>query len=146
MKFLWIILALSAAVASAVVVVLSKAGIKKVDPSLAFAIQAVLIVTISWTVVLFQKKQVGIASIDARTWVYLIAAGIVTTLSSLLTFRALKLGDAGAVSPLTSLSLVFSILFATLFLKEKITWQLLTGAVLMVTGAVIIAVAKKNTL
>lgn len=140
---MWILFALMAAFAAAVVTVLSKAGIKNMDSSLTFAIQAVLIVVLSWSVVLFQGSAPQVKEIDSRTWVYLIIAGVVTTLSSLLTFRALKLGDASQVSPLERVSLVFAILFAALFLKEKITWQIIIGALLMTAGAIIIAMVKK---
>ena len=140
---MWIIFALLAAISSAVVVVLSKAGIKNLDPSLAFAIQAVLIILVSWGVVFITGKHSEMAKIEGRTWVYLILAGVVTTVSSLLSFRALKLSEAGSVSPLTSLSLVFAIIFATIFLKEKLTWQLAVGAILMAAGAIVIALAKK---
>jgi transporter family protein len=142
-KYMWIVFALSAALAAAVVVVLSKAGVKKMDSSLAFAIQAILIVIVSWTVVFYQGKHNEMSSIDTRTWIFLAIAGVVTTVSSLLSFRALKLGDAAAVSPIERLSLVFAIIFAALFLKERVTWQVVAGAALMVAGAILIAVAKK---
>ena len=141
---MWIILALLAALTAAIVVVLSKAGIKNLDSSLGFAIQSVLILAVSWSVVLFQGKQSEISTIDKRTWIFLSIAGVVTTLSSLLTFRALKLGDASAVSPVERLSLVFAIIFSALFLKERVTWQIIAGAALMVAGAVIIALQKQS--
>lgn len=144
MKYMWILFALLSAFTAAIVVVLSKAGIKNIDSSLGFAIQAVLILIVSWSVVLFQGKHSEMAKIDSQTWIFLIVAGVVTTLSSLFTFRALKLGDAAAVSPLERLSLVFAIIFAAIFLKERITWQVILGATLMATGAIIIAVAKKG--
>lgn len=142
---MWIAFALSGALAAAIVVVLSKAGIKNIDSSLAFAIQAVLILIVSWCVVLFQGKQAEITKIDTHTWWFLGAAGVVTTASSLLTFRALKLGDASAVSPVERLSLVFAILLAAVFLKERVSWQVIAGAALMVAGAIIIALAKKTS-
>ncbi|MEO5892487.1 MAG: EamA family transporter [Ferruginibacter sp.] len=143
MKFMWIIFALSAALTAAVVVVISKAGMKNIDSSLVFALQAILILVVSWSVVFFQGKHAEITKIDTRTWVFLAIAGVLTTVSSLLSFRALKLGDASAVSPIERLSLVFAITFAALFLKERLTWQVVAGAALMVAGAIIIAIAKK---
>ena len=142
---MWVLFALLAAFSAAVVTVLSKAGIKNVDSNLAFAIQAVVIILVSWGVVLVQGNVPRLAAIDGRSWAYLLIAGVVTTLSSLFTFRALKLGDASQVNPLERLSLVFAILFAALFLKEKITWQIIIGAVLMAAGAIIIAMAKKSS-
>ncbi|GAJ10848.1 unnamed protein product, partial [marine sediment metagenome] len=125
---MWIVFALLGAITAAAVTVLSKAGIKNLDSSLAFAVQAVLIIFVSWSVVLAQGNVTQLKAIDGRTWIYLIAAGILTTLSSLFTFRALKLGEASVVNPLERISLVFAILLAALFLKEKITWQIIVGA------------------
>lgn len=141
---MWILFALLAAVSAAVVTTLSKAGVKDLDSSLVFAVQSVLIILVSWGVVAIQGNTAQLKQIDGRTWIYIIIAGVVTAASSLLTFRALKLGDASQVNPIERLSLVFAILFAALFLKEKITWQIIIGAVLMAAGAVVIALAKKQ--
>ncbi len=141
---MWIVFSLSAALAAAVVVTLSKAGIKHVDSSLAFAIQSVMILIVSWSVVIAQGNLPDVAHIERRVWIYLLIAGVVTCLSSLLSFHALKLGNASRVSPLTSTSLVFSIILATVFLKDKLTWQVIAGALLMVSGAILIAVTKEE--
>lgn len=140
---MWIIIALLAALTAAIVTTLSKAGLKDVDSSLAFAIQTVLIVIVSWSVVAVQGTASQLRDIEGRAWLFLLSAGVLTALSSLLTFRALKLGDASQVSPIERLSLVFAIVLAGLFLKEKITWQIIIGAALMAAGAIVIALAKK---
>ncbi len=141
---MWIVYAMLAALTAAIVTVLSKAGIKNIDSSLAFAIESVLIVIVSWSVVLYQKHSKEIVEITNKAWIFLITAGILTSLSSLFTFRALKLGDASTVNPLERLSLVFAIILSGVFLKEKITWQIVVGAVLMAAGAIIIATSKKT--
>ncbi|WP_338876360.1 EamA family transporter [Spirosoma sp. SC4-14] len=140
---MWILFSILAAVATAIVVTLSKAGIKNVDSSLAFAIQSVLILIVSWGVVIGQGNLPEVARIERRVWIYLIVAGIVTCLSSLLSFRALKLGDAARVASLDKVSLVFSILLAVVFLKEKVNWQVLAGAALMAIGAIVIAMSRE---
>jgi transporter family protein len=139
---MWIVFALLAAMVSATVVTLSKAGIKNVSPTLAFAIQALLIILVSWGTVLWEGLLPEISKIDRKSWIFLLSAGVLTATSSLLTFRALSLGDASRVSPLTNTALVFSVLLAALFLKEKLTWQVLLGACLMVSGAILIATTK----
>lgn len=140
---MWILFSLLAAVSAAIVTTLSKAGIKNLDPSLVFAVEAVLIILVAWGVVLAQGNLQQVKEIDGRTWVYLIAAGVLTTVSSLMSFRALKIGEASQTNPVERLSLVFAITFAALFLKEKLTAQVIIGAVLMAAGAVVIALAKK---
>ncbi len=141
---MWILFALLAALTAATVTTLSKAGLKNVDSSLAFAIQSVLILIVAWSVVLAQGAAAQLKEIEGRAWIFLLSAGVLTAVSSLLSFRALKLGDASQTNPVERLSLVFAILFAALFLKEKITWQIVVGAALMVAGAIIIALAKKT--
>lgn len=141
---MWIVFALMAALVSATVVTLSKAGIRGVPPSLAFAVQAVLIVIVSWGTVLWQNLLPDIGKIERRSWIFLIAAGILTAASSLLSFRALSIGDASRVSPLTNVALVFSITLAAIFLKEKLSWQVMLGAALMASGAIVIALAKPS--
>ena len=139
---MWIVFALLAALVSAVVVTLSKAGIKNVPPSLAFAIQSVLILVVAWGTVLGQGLLPELSKLERRSWLFLLAAGVLTGTSSLLSFRALSLGNASRVSPLTNVALVFSVLLAAIFLKEKITWQIMLGAALMAGGALLIAFAK----
>jgi transporter family protein len=140
---MWIVFALSAALAAATVVTLSKIGVKNIDSSVAFAIQSVLILIVSWSVVIGQGNLPDVLRIERRVWIYLIIAGVVTCLSSLLSFRALKLGNASQVSPLTNFSLVFTVVMATVFLKEKLSWQVIIGVVLMGIGALMIAIARE---
>ncbi|OGX91523.1 EamA family transporter [Hymenobacter coccineus] len=139
---MWIVFALLAALVTAIVVTLSKAGIKNVPPSLAFAVQSVLIIVVAWSTVAWQGLWPEIERIERKTWLILVAAGVLTGVSSLLSFKALSLGEASRVSPLTSLALVFSITLAFIFLKEKLNWQIVAGAVLMAGGAVLIALSE----
>lgn len=141
---MWIVFAMLAAFTAAIVTVLSKAGLKDIDSSLAFAIESILIVIVAWSVVFAQKNTGEIAQIDTKVWWFLVIAGIVTALSSLFTFKALKLGEASTVNPLERLSLVFAVIFGAIFLKEKLTWQIIVGALLMAAGALIIAFSKKS--
>lgn len=140
---MWIVFALLAALSAAIVVIFSKIGVKDVDSNLAFAIQSVLIIIVAWSVVAWQGSLSQVTRIERRTWVFLILAGIITCLSSLFSFRALKLGDAGKVSPITNLSFVLALIFGIIFLKEKINWVVIAGAVLMAIGGVMIATARE---
>ncbi|MES2774578.1 MAG: EamA family transporter [Bacteroidota bacterium] len=141
---MWIVFALLAALTAAIVVVLSKAGLEKVDPNLGLAIQSVMILIVAWTATLLSGKINTIHTIEKKAWIYLIVAGILSAVSALLTFRALKMGNASMVAPLERVSLIFAIALAAIFLKERITWQIIVGAVLMAGGAIIIALQSKS--
>lgn len=139
---MWVLWAILAAVAAALVTVLTKAGLKDVDSSLAFALQSVLIFCITWSVVAWQGTFSGIKEMDTKTWVLLSLAGVATTLSTLFSFKALSMGQASYVTTIERSSLVIAIILSVLFLKEKITWQLITGALLIISGAVLIALSQ----
>ncbi len=142
---MWVIFALLAAVTAGGVVVLTKAGLKDLDSSLAFALQSIMILLVAWIVILFQGNFKDVAKIDGRVWLFLIAAGVLTAISSLLSYRALKLGEASFVTAIERLSLVFSVLLAVWFLKDKLTWQSILGIVLMMSGALLIAFTQKSS-
>ncbi|RTQ47847.1 EamA family transporter [Hymenobacter gummosus] len=141
---MWVVFSLLAALSASVVVTLTKIGVKNVDPVLAFAVQAVLILLVSWGVAGWQGKLPELSSIPRRDLLFLVAAGIVTTLSSLFSFQALKLGAASRAGVLDKVSLVFVVILAAIFLKEKLNWQLVLGAALMLGGAVLIALSQKS--
>jgi transporter family protein len=137
----WVMYALLAAFAGALVATLTKVGVKDVDPAVALAVQSVLILLISWGAVAVQGSLGELGRIDGRAWAYLLASGVMICASYLLIFRALKLGDAARVVPLDRLSLVFAIALGAVFLKEKVGVQVILGGLLMAAGALLIALA-----
>ena len=138
---MWIVWAVLAAVSAALVIVLTKAGLKNVDPSLAFAIQAVLILLITWGVVVYQGNVTSWKEIDKSAWIFLIAAGIFTSLSTLFSYKALSIGPASYVATVERMSLVIAIVLSVVFLKEKLTWQIVVGGTVMLAGAILIALS-----
>jgi transporter family protein len=139
---MWIIWALAAAVSAALVVVLTKAGLKNVDSNLAFAIQAIFIFCITWGIVSYQGNFAQLKEIEQKAWILLILAGVATTLSTLFSYKALSIGPAAYVTTVERLSLVIAVVLSIIFLKEKITWQLILGVTVMVAGAVLIAMSE----
>ena len=141
---MWIVWAILAAVSAALVIVLTKAGLKNVDSNLAFAIQAVLIFCITWSIVTVQGNLGNLKEIENKAWVLLILAGVATTLSTLFSYKALSLGPAAYVATIERSSLVIAIILSLIFLKEKITWQLVAGAVLIISGAILITLSEQG--
>ncbi len=140
---MWFVFALMAAVMAAISVTFSKAGLKDVNSTLVFAIEAVLILIISWSVVLYQSTAVEISKIDKRTWIFILSAGVATTLASLFQFRALKDGYATAVNSIDRSSIIFVVILSSFFLKDKITWQSVVGAILIIAGAIFISYGRE---
>lgn len=137
----WLIYALLSAFFAALTTILAKIGVKNVDSNLATAIRTLVIIVFAWGIVFFQGTTKQIGSLSPYTTFFLVLSGIATGLSWLFYFRALQLGDAAKVSPIDKMSLVLTIVLAAILLKEKISWQVGIGAVLMTAGAYLIAVA-----
>ena len=135
----WFQWALLSAFFAGATAVLAKAGVTGVDPDVATAVRTTVILVIVWGIALAAGKPSEMTAYPARTWVFLSLSAVATGLSWLCYFRALQLGEASRVAPVDKLGVVFVILFAAIFLKEKITLQHLLGGGLVVTGAVVLA-------
>jgi len=135
----WLIYALLSAFFAALTAILSKIGIKNVDSNLATAIRTLVIIVFAWAIVLFQGTYKQISSISQFSFVFLVLSGIATGLSWLFYFRALQIGEASQVAPIDKLSLVITIVLAFFVLREKVTASIVIGAILMVVGAILVA-------
>jgi len=142
-NFGWIGWALLAALAGAVLATLTKACMKQIDPEVALAVQSVLVVLISWSVLTLEGKQRQLGAMDRWGWLCLVLAGFVTSASYLCLFRAVKLGKVSQVVPVDRLSLVFAMVLGAVLLKERITGTMVIGGGLMAAGAALIAFAGK---
>ena len=76
---MWVVFSLAAALFAGLVIVLSKAGIKKLDPLLVFGIEAVCMVVITWSIIFAKKITNQINQIDKRVWMFILVAGVLTT-------------------------------------------------------------------
>lgn len=138
---MWILLALLSAIATAGVATLSKIGLAKVDSSLGFAIQSIVILVATWAYVITTGKTRELSSVEPRAWFFLLGAGLVSAIAYLFYFGAIKMGDVSRVAPIDRLSLVFAVVFAVMFLGEKVNAPTIFGAALMAIGALVVAVA-----
>ena len=142
---MWIIYSLAAAVLAALVVVFSKAGINEnLSPVLVFGIETLCMVIVTWSIILANRLQSQLSNVSTRIWVFIIIAGVLTAFSSLASFHSLKLGHASRTASFEKISLVFSVLLSVLFLKEKLNWQVVTGVLFMIAGALFIAFSDKS--
>lgn len=137
---MWILLALMSALMAGVSAVVAKVGLKNVDSSAGFAVQSVVIMLLAWLFVSVTGGSHSLARLEAKDWGFLALSGLISTIAYLFYFAAVKAGNVSRVAPLDSLSLVFSIVFAVLFISEKLTPPVVLGASLMAAGALVIAV------
>lgn len=138
----WLIFAFLSAVFAALTSILAKIGIKDINSNLATAVRTSVILIFTWGIAAAQGTLKDLPNISKVSYVFLILSGLATGMSWLFYFRALQIGEANKVVPIDKLSLVLTIIFAGLFLKEKIGVQTILGAMLMTGGAIMIAMAK----
>lgn len=135
----WLLFAVYSAAFAALTAIFAKIGIKDVDSHLATAVRTVVILFFAWGIVFWQGNAAKIAAISPFSFAFLILSGITTGLSWLFYFRALKLGKASQVAPIDKLSLVLTVVLASVILKEKITPGILIGGIFMAIGAMLIS-------
>lgn len=135
----WLHWSLLSALFAGLTAILAKAGVTGVDSNLATAVRTAVVLVFAWAIVFATGKASAVLELTPRTWQFLTLSGIATGLSWLCYFRALQLGDASRVAPIDKLSVVFVIILAAWFLKERITPQHLLGGALVVSGAVVLA-------
>ena len=136
----WLLFGILAAVFASLRTILGAIGIADVDANLGNAIRVVVVLIASWGIVFFTKKQGGIKKIDKKNWLFLVLSGLATGGSWLFFFRALQIGPVSVIVPIDKLSIIFNILFASIFLREKQSLKRLAGLACLVIGTLVIAI------
>jgi transporter family protein len=136
----WFGWALLSAFFAALTAILAKVGVADINPNLATAIRTTVILLTTWTLAFFTSGKTDWTALTLRTWLFLTASGLMTGLSWLCYFRALKLGEVAKVAPVDKLSVAMAIILAVLFLGEKIKPQEAIGATLIVLGVVVMVI------
>lgn len=135
----WRIYALGSALFAALTAVLAKIAVVEVESNLATFIRTIVILAICALAVAVRGGW-DLGSVSPRSLRLLTLSGIATGLSWLCYFKALQTGPASRVAPIDKLSVVFVVLLAAVFLREPLTPKVGVGALLITTGAVLMAI------
>ena len=136
----WLIYALLSALFASLTSILGKVGIENVESNLGTAIRTIVVLVMAWIIVFATKKQRDIKKIDKRSLIFLILSGVATGASWLCYYKALQDGLASIVVPIDELSILVTVLFAYIFLKEKLSKKSLLGLILIVVGTLLLLV------
>lgn len=137
---MWKYYALLSAFFAALTAIFAKIGVKDVNSDLATAIRTSVILLITWGIALCGHQLSGVKTIGGHTWLFLILSGVATGLSWLFYFKALQTGDVSRVAPVDKLSVVMTICFSFLFLKEPVSLRVIIGALLITAGSIVMLV------
>lgn len=130
----WLLYASLSAVFASLTSILAKIGIENVESNLGTAIRTIVVLIMSWIIVFITKKQHEIKNIDRRSLAFIVLSGIATGGSWLCYYKALQDGLASVVVPIDKLSILVTVGFAYIFLKEKLSKKSLIGLSLIVAG------------
>ncbi len=130
----WIIYAVFSAIFASLTSILGKIGIEGVESNLGTAIRTIVVLIMAWVIVFMTGKKHMIGKIDHKSWIFLILSGFATGGSWLCYYRALQDGLASVVVPIDKLSILITIIFSYIFLKETLTRKALIGLILIVGG------------
>lgn len=135
---MWALYAFLSALFAALTSILAKIGIENVNSNLATAIRTVVVLIMAWGIVLITGKQSEIINIGQKSWLFLILSGCATGLSWLFYYKALQTGEASKVIPIDKLSVVISMVFAFVILKEAITFKTVIGGLFITIGTFVL--------
>jgi bacterial/archaeal transporter family protein len=140
MSYTWLIYALLSAIFASLVAVFGKVGLKNIDANTATTIRALIMTIFLIGVISFQGKLNQIHTIlsNNKALLFIVLSGVAGAISWLFYFLAIKRGTVCQVTPIDRLSIVFAIIFALLFLGEKINFIQGIGILITVIGAIII--------
>jgi len=98
------------------------------------AIRTIVVLVMAWMIVFIQGKQRDIGKIDRRSWIFIGLSGLATGLSWLCFYRALQEGPASIVVPIDKLSILVTVAFGFIVLREKLNRKPLFGLSMIVIG------------
>lgn len=140
---MWVLFAFGSALFAGVTSVLAKCAIRKTDSTVATAVRTIIVLAFAWLMVFITRSQNQIADISGKTFLFLILSGLATGASWLCYFKALQLGDINKVVPIDKSSVVLSIVFAFIFLREKVSVPKLIGVAAIAVGTALM-IEKKD--
>ena len=136
----WIVYAVLSAVFAALTSVLAKLGISGVESNLGTVIRTAVVLLMAWLIVFIKGEQKGLKTLDRRELVFIGLSGLATGASWLCYYYAVQNGVLSVVVPIDKMSILITVLFSLLFLKEKLSVKAAIGLVLMCIGTLAMAI------
>lgn len=136
----WLFYAVLSAVFASLTSILGKIGISGVDSNLGTAIRTVVVLFMAWIMVFVTKKQGELKKIDGKSMAFICLSGLTTGLSWLCYYKALQDGQASIVVPIDKLSILVTVAFSYIVLKEKLTKKSLAGLAMITAGTLMLVI------
>ena len=135
----WLLYALGAALFAALTAILGKIGIAAVPSDLGTAIRTGVVLVMAWAMVGVAGRLGSATRVPRGEMTWILLSGLATCASWLCYFRALQDGPASVVVPIDKLSVLVSVAFSVLVLREHVGVRALLGLAVLVAGTVALA-------
>lgn len=136
----WLLFAALSAVFAALTSILAKVGISGVESNLGTAVRTGVVLVMAWLIVFMKGKQSQIKTIDKKELLFISLSGLATGASWLCYYYAIQNGVVSVVVPIDKLSILVTVAFSCLVLKEKLSRRALMGLLLMTAGTLAMAI------
>ncbi|MCQ2079321.1 MAG: EamA family transporter [archaeon] len=136
----WLVYAVLSAVFASLTSILGKVGIEGVESNLGTAIRTVVVLVMAWLVVAVRRRDAGTSEFTRRNVTFLVLSGLATGASWLCFYGALQTGPASVVVPIDKLSILLTVVFATVFLGERMRGRSWIGLAMLVAGTLVLLV------
>ena len=130
----WILYAVLSAIFAALTSVLAKMGISGVESNLGTAIRTAVVLILAWGIVLAKGEQKQLKGINKKELVFITLSGLATGASWLCYYYAIQNGVMSVVVPIDKMSVLITVLFSVVFLKEKMSFKSIFGLIVMSVG------------
>jgi transporter family protein len=119
--------------------VIAKLGLSGISGELGLAIRTcfVFVLVLAFAAVVVPAQQLQLLTRSNFIWLGL--SGVTTAASWVFYYKAIKEGEVSTVAIIDKASMVVAVILAVFILKEKLTGRTIAGALLMITGLLVIA-------
>ncbi len=139
MALSWQFYAFGSAIFAALTAVFGKIGVMEMNSNLATFLRTIVILIFSALIITFRNEWIRPESMSHKSIIFLILSGLATGCSWLCYYRALQIGPASRVAPIDKMSVVLVVVFAVIFLGDKLTWKVALGTIFVGLGATLMA-------
>lgn len=134
----WMFYAILSMIFAGVTAVFAKYGLQNVSADLGMVIRTAIIFLIIIVLNFFGNKYKEFSNLTNLQLALLLASGITTALSWIFYFRAIKEGPLSYVAAIDKASILVTLLLSFLLLREPITLKVISGAVLISAGLLVL--------
>lgn len=134
----WLVFTLISMFFAALTSILAKSGMSKVSADVALFVRTSFV----WVFIILNylsiKSSEKLTLLSRKDWIMLALSGFATAASWLFYYRAMKIGQVALIATIDKGSIILTIIFAYLFLKEPMTLRLFIGAGLIISGLLVL--------